>query len=98
MIGGRPATAATTRKKRRRVGRRPSERKKSAVPARATSVSSSIVHADADRLCQDTQLGSSHQRRTARLVEVFDLAIVALKALRRDDFARWLDRSHGTPA
>src|SRR4029077_14187713 len=83
MISGRPETAATMRRKRRRVGR-------------PSNCSSGIFHADADRFCLAAQPDRPHQRRTSLLVKIFDLAIEALKALARDDLARRLDRSHGT--
>src|SRR5258706_16182916 len=95
MISGRPATAATTRKKRRRGGR-PSARGQSGVPARPASFSSDIFRPDAERFWLTAQLDALHQRRTSLLVMVFDLAIEALKALGREDFARRLDRPHGT--
>src|SRR6266576_3473743 len=81
MITGSPATAATTRTKRRRVGR-------------PSSFPSGIVHAHADRFCLAAQLDRPHQRRTSLLVKIFDLAIEALKTLGRDDLARRLDRPH----
>src|SRR5258706_15684868 len=95
MIGGRPATAATMRRKRRRVGR-PSARETSRVRAGAASVPSGMCHPDADRLSVGAQPGGACQRRASRLVVVLDLAIETLEALGRDDFSRRLDRPHGT--
>src|SRR5262245_10031922 len=82
MTTGTPATAAMTRKKRRRVGR--------------PSLSSGIGYPDADRHWLAAPLGGPHQWRTSRVVVILDLAIEALKALGRDDLAGGLDRAHGT--
>src|SRR5262249_12672278 len=77
-------TAATTRKKRRRVGR--------------PSLSSDIVPPDTDRHWFAAQFSGAHQWRTSRLVVVLDLAIEALKALGGDNLACGFDRAYGTPA
>src|SRR6185503_8677027 len=86
IIGGRPATAATMRRRRRRV-RRP-------VGSGQPSIfASGIVHPDIERLDEP---GGAHQRQAPRVVVVLDLAIEALKALARDDPAARLDRADRT--
>src|SRR5262245_27280517 len=84
MTTGKPATAARTRKKRRRVGR--------------PNASSGIGDLDADRLFLTAHFGDPHERRTSRLVVILDLTIEALKTLGRDDLPRRLDRAYRTPA
>ena len=51
-----------------------------------------------DRPSRRTQLCRLRQRRAALVVIIFDLAIHALKALRRDDLAGRRNRPHGTRA
>src|SRR5947208_16394741 len=96
-MSGRPATAATMRKTRRRVGRALAPAK-SRAPARTVRASSDMFHHGRNGLCLAAQLGGLHKRRTPRLVIIFDLAVEALEALGGDDFARRLDRPHGTGA
>src|SRR6266550_2867278 len=87
IISGRPAATATMRKTLRRVGDA-SAPAKSPAPARARGFPSDMFHHGRNRLCFAAQLGGLHQRRTPRLVIIFDLAVEALKALGGDDLAR----------
>src|SRR5262245_9966224 len=85
IISGTPATAATMRSARRRVG--------------SVGLPLCMVHHRGSGLwplCLLAQLGGPHQWRAALVVIIFDLAIETLEAFRGLDLAGRLDRPHRT--
>src|SRR5580693_7287586 len=78
------------RKARRRVTPRGAEE----TGVEASDMFHHCRHRNRPRVDAAAALRGLHQRRTTLVIVILDLAVQALKALRGDDLARFLDRPH----
>src|SRR5262252_4044302 len=101
IISGSPTAAAQMRMTRRRVSKgmsSPSPQGGGEQRERRTFILSRICHHRSNRITRPCVAapGGLHQRWTALIVVIFDLAIQALKAFRSDDLTGRRDRPHWT--